>query len=90
MEPDRKVFWSLPDEPLLRQAAVAIRDSERWGCVFDSKWRLIYATEALIQAWGGEDSASRLHGMHYLNQRRLPMNAPELGPPLARRTGPVR
>lgn len=53
---------------MLRQAAVAIRDSDQWGCVYDSHWRLIYATEAQIQAWGGEDAASSLYGMHYLNQ----------------------
>ena len=42
----------LPEEPLLKQAAMAIRDAQQWGSVYDSRWRMVWASDAQIQFWG--------------------------------------
>jgi class 3 adenylate cyclase len=58
----------LPEDPRLKQAATAIRDSQQWSTVYDSHFRLIWASEAQIRAWGDDlETALTAMGRHILN-----------------------
>jgi class 3 adenylate cyclase len=56
----------LPADPLLRQAAIAMRDSEHYGLVLDRHWRVVYATDAQLRGWDLYDSRPSLAGHHFL------------------------
>jgi len=59
--------WPLPEEPLLRQAAIAIRDAQHYATVWDARGRLVYATDAQVQAWIAAGQTPPLIGTHTLN-----------------------
>lgn len=35
----------LPDDPLLAEVAVAVRDTDDWGSIVDSNWRRVYSSD---------------------------------------------
>jgi class 3 adenylate cyclase len=43
----------LPDDPLLAEAAVALRDSGYWAEIVDRAWRIVYVTDDLRLGTGG-------------------------------------
>ena len=50
---------ALPGDPLLRQAAVSLRDAGHWGWVCDDKWRYVYVTDELRRMLGGADGLAQ-------------------------------
>jgi class 3 adenylate cyclase len=46
----------LPEDPVLAAACVALRDGGHWGFVFDSDWRLVFATDDVRRSFGGSTS----------------------------------
>jgi len=58
---------SLPEEPLLNQAAKAMRDAQQWGMIYDSHYRLMWASDATIRDIGDQNRISDLLGRHALN-----------------------
>jgi len=56
----------LPEDPLLRQAAIALRDSEHYAVVTDRHWRVVYATDAQLRGWDFYDPRESLLGRHFL------------------------
>jgi len=46
----------LPDDPVLAAACVALKDGGHWGFVFDSEWRLVFATDDVRTSFGGSKS----------------------------------
>jgi class 3 adenylate cyclase len=48
---------ALPDNPILAQAAVALRDAGHWGWVFDDQWRYAYVTDDQRRVLGGGELA---------------------------------
>ncbi len=50
----------LPDDPVLAEVAVAIRDTEDWGSIVDPNWRKVYSSddERRSFAGGGELAAT--------------------------------
>ena len=62
----------LPEDPLLAEAAVALRDAERWGVVVDARWRLVYySDQARLSDAGGGQKAAIVIGEHRFGQRFL-------------------
>jgi class 3 adenylate cyclase len=45
--------YPLPDDPVLAEVAVAMRDDGSWGQVVDADWNLVYATDDLRRTYGG-------------------------------------
>ncbi len=45
--------FPLPEDPVLAEAAAALRDTGQWGWVIDDRWRLVYATDELRLTFGG-------------------------------------
>jgi class 3 adenylate cyclase len=55
----------LPDDPLLGEAAMLLRDTDELGFVVDTRWRLIYASEQLrLTETGGGQVGASLIGEH--------------------------
>ena len=50
---------ALPDDPILAQAAVALRDAGHWGWVFDDQWRYGYVTDDHRRVMGGGTQLAR-------------------------------
>ena len=46
--------YPLPADPVLAQAAAALRDAEHWAWVFDDRWNLVYMTDALRVSFGND------------------------------------
>ncbi len=53
MPEDGQESYPLPEDPVLAQAAIALRDTGHWGWVVDDRWRLVYVTDALRRTFGG-------------------------------------
>ena len=43
----------LPEDSVLVAACVALSDGGHWGFVFDSDWRLVFATDDIRRSFGG-------------------------------------
>jgi len=39
-------IWALPDEPELRQAAIALHGARQWSIVYDAHWRIAWLSDA--------------------------------------------
>lgn len=50
---------ALPDNPILAQAAAAMRDAGHWGWVFDDQWRHAYVTDDQRRVLGGGNQLAR-------------------------------
>ena len=52
--------YPIPDDPLLAEAAMAMRDAEEWGLVVDADWRVMYMADQnrLTDAGGGHLAAT--------------------------------
>jgi class 3 adenylate cyclase len=59
MPSEERLPHALPDDPLLRQAAVALRDAGHWGWVCDDNWRYVYVTDELRRMLGGADGLAQ-------------------------------
>ncbi len=60
--------YSLPDDPLLADAAAALRDSGSWGQVVDHQWNLVYVSDELRLSFGGVgELAPFAIGHHYFS-----------------------
>jgi class 3 adenylate cyclase len=59
MPSEERLSHALPDDPLLRQAAVALRDAGHWGWVSDDNWRYVYVTDELRRMLGGADGLAQ-------------------------------
>ena len=46
----------LPEDPVLAAACMALKDGGHWGFVFDSGWRLVFATDDVRTSFGGSKS----------------------------------
>lgn len=44
--------WPLPADPVLRMAAIAVRDLRLLATIYDAKWEVVYVTEAQRRNWG--------------------------------------
>lgn len=65
---DSQVSYPLPEDPVLADAARAIRDAGHWGCVVDERWRLVYAGDELRLSFGAlVEYASFPIGAHVLS-----------------------
>jgi class 3 adenylate cyclase len=62
----------LPDDPVLAEAAIALRDSGYWAEIVDAAWRLVYVTDDLRLGSGGmvEQVAVPL-GVHHFGPELL-------------------
>jgi class 3 adenylate cyclase len=73
--------YPLPDDPLLSQAAAAVRDAGHWAWVVDPSWTLVYLTDALRLSFGGGTLAELSLGGHLVGPElvaefgRLPYGA---------------
>lgn len=79
--------YELPDHPVLRDLAVALRDAGQWGLIADAQWRLVYVTDELRLTFGGfVRRSSWAIGSHFFGPEalrasqdfRFGMNTPEL------------
>ena len=59
-----QVSYPLPDDPLLADAARAMRDDGAWGQLVDAEWNLVYVTDALRRTFGGSEFADFAIGRH--------------------------
>lgn len=57
--------YPLPEDPLLAEAAVALRDSGAWGQVVDHRWNLVYVGDELRVTFGAGELAPFAIGHHY-------------------------
>jgi class 3 adenylate cyclase len=48
----------LPDDPVLAEVAVAVRDARHWAQIVDAAWRVVYVTDDL--RWGAGGMVERL------------------------------
>jgi class 3 adenylate cyclase len=56
----------LPDDPVLAEAATAMRESGQWGEIIDRHWRWVYITDDLRLSYGGLLELAPFHlGVHY-------------------------
>ena len=44
--------WPLPADPVLRRAAIAVRDLRFISTIYDATWNVVYVTEAQRRNWG--------------------------------------
>jgi class 3 adenylate cyclase len=56
--------YGLPDDPLLADVAVAMRNDGSWGYVFDPEWNLVYVTDEVRRTFGGGQLAEFAIGSH--------------------------
>lgn len=60
--------YPLPDNPVLADAAAALRDSGNWGMVVDQHWNLVYVSDEMrLTFGGGQELASFAIGHHYFS-----------------------
>jgi class 3 adenylate cyclase len=45
--------YPVPEDPLLADVAVAMRQDRSWGSIFDHEWNLVYVTDDLRRSFGG-------------------------------------
>jgi class 3 adenylate cyclase len=62
----------LPDDPVLAETAVALRDAGQWAEIVDRNWRLVYTTDDLRLAQGAMlDLAPVPLGAHYYSAEAM-------------------
>jgi class 3 adenylate cyclase len=49
-----EVSFSLPEDPLLADAVVALQNGGHWGWVVDAQWRSVYATDEVRLTFGSD------------------------------------
>ena len=54
-----EVSFSLPEDPLLADAVVALQNGGHWGWVVDAQWRSVYATDEVRLTFGSDGELSR-------------------------------
>lgn len=55
----------LPDDPVLAEVAVAVRDTEDWGSIVDPNWRRVYSSDDERRSFaGGGELAATSVGEH--------------------------
>ena len=76
----------LPDDPVLAEAAIAVRDTEDWGSIVDPNWRRVYSSDDERKSFaGGGELAATVVGAHLfgsesvavMSEARFAMNSPE-------------
>lgn len=56
---------SLPDDPVLAEVAVTVRDTEDWGSIVDPHWRRVYSSDDERRSFaGGGELAATVVGEH--------------------------
>jgi class 3 adenylate cyclase len=66
MSPEDHLPHALPDDPILAQAAAAMRDAGHWGWLLDDEWRSVYVTDDLRRVLGGVDGLARWRVGHVI------------------------
>jgi hypothetical protein len=61
--------YPLPNDPVLAQAAAAIRDAGHWGWVVDRSWSLVYVTEDQRLTYGAGTLIDLPLGGHFLGHQ---------------------
>lgn len=88
--------YPLPEDPLLADAAVAMRDSGAWCQIVDHRWNLVYVGDELRLTFGGGELAPFAIGKHYFgpesqvvsDQWKFGANSPALRRPMFAGYGP--
>jgi class 3 adenylate cyclase len=57
---------ALPIDPVLAQAAAALRDAGHWGWLFDDGWRVVFVTDDLRRAQAGGRELARWRVGHVI------------------------
>jgi class 3 adenylate cyclase len=70
--------WAFPDEPTLRQAAVALHAAGQWGIIYDAQWRIAWLSDAqvsnLINEGHVQTSGERQHALAWNDSQFWAMN----------------
>lgn len=56
--------YPLPEDPLLAEVALALRDTGHWAQIVDHQWRLVYVTDELRRTFGAGELADFAIGHH--------------------------
>ena len=80
------VACPLPDDPMLAECAVAIRDTDDWGTIVDASWRRVYSSDDERRSFaGGVEIAATVIDEHLfgsesvavMSEARFAMNTTE-------------
>jgi class 3 adenylate cyclase len=77
---------TLPEDPVLAEWATAVNRAGHWAYVYDSQWRVVFATDELRLSWGDMGAIAAMPlGCHSLSAQWFQFRAAAVGGPWSER-----